>query len=34
LGQISAGIAGGFQDITVGTQTLRLWRESGYVERL
>ena len=34
LGQISAGIAGDFQDITVGTQTLRLWRESGYVERL
>lgn len=34
LGQISAGIAGDSQDITVGTQTLRLWRESGYVERL
>lgn len=34
LGQISAGIAGDSRDITVGTQTLRLWRESGYVERL
>lgn len=34
LGQISVGIAGNSQDITVGTQTLRLWRESGYVERL
>ena len=34
LGQISSGIAGDSLDITVGTQTLRLWRESGYVERL
>lgn len=34
LGQISAGFVGDFQNITVGTQTLRLWRESGYVERL
>lgn len=36
LGQISVGIAGASQNITitVGTQTLRLWRESGYVERL
>lgn len=36
LGQISAGIApaSASLDITVGTQALRLWRESGYVERL
>lgn len=34
LGQISTGFAGDSTDITVGTQTLRLWRESGYVERL
>lgn len=34
LGQISSGIAGDSLNITVGTQTLRLWRESGYVERL
>lgn len=34
LGQISAGVVGDSRDITVGSQTLRLWRESGYVERL
>ena len=36
LGQISVGIpiADAFKEIKVGTETLHLWRESGYVERL
>jgi MSHA pilin protein MshC len=34
LGRVSTGIAGASRDFTVGGKSLRLWRESGYVERL